>query len=246
MTSKATLGPPRLHRLQPLVANSLGADLAVRRRASARWPPIVGGSIVALERRREARGAQHAQAVLREALDRSRRPRGGSSRSRSFCPSNGSISAGASGSMAIALMVKSRRARSAVMSSTKTTASGRRPSEYVRFSAQRRHLVVHARATSTVTVPCSIPVGITRGKMRITCRVARRSRCPSRSRLLPSERSRTHPPTIQPRLPASRSRSQMPIASRSMRATRASRVGSRPTVYHALRRAAPAYLSPQG
>ena len=45
-------------------------------------------------------------------------------RSMSFRPSNGSTSAPFSGSAAIALIVKSRRARSAVMSFTKLTLSG--------------------------------------------------------------------------------------------------------------------------
>ena len=139
----------------------------------------------ALERRREARRAQHAQAVLGEALAR-RRPRRGAPRaSRSCCPSNGSIRCPSSGSMAMALKVKSRRARSAVMSSTNSTLSGPPPVAVRALAAQRRDLVVHARACTTVTVPCWIPVGITLRKNATTSsgpRVGARRPSPSRRR----------------------------------------------------------------
>src|SRR5450432_329712 len=80
--------------------------------------------------------------------------------------------------------------------------------------------------TSTLTVPCSIPVGMTRGKMRVTSSGLASVAMSQSLTVLPSRRSRTHPPTIQPRLPDSRNRSQMPMASRSMRVTRVSRLGA--------------------
>ena len=90
----------------------------------------------------EARGAEHAEAVLGEALA-SASPTARSTFARQICrPSNGSIEVAVRGSTAMALIVKSRRARSAVMSSTKCTASGRRPSVYVALAAQRGDLVV--------------------------------------------------------------------------------------------------------
>src|SRR6185295_9750188 len=88
----------------------------------------------------------------------------------------------------------------------------------------------------TVTVPCSMPVGTTRGKIRITS-CGRASVVTSQSlTLLPTRRSRTHPPTIHARFPASRSRAQSATASRSMRATSVGRSTSEltfPRVYHA-------------
>ena len=85
---------------------------------------------IELEGRAETRRAQHAEPVFENrstAFPTARIDL----RSMSFRPSEGVDERPVVGSAAMALMVKSRRARSAVMSSTKLTASGRRPSEYV-------------------------------------------------------------------------------------------------------------------
>ena len=56
----------RLHALQPFVADTLGAHLAIAREGRLDRPLRFGFEFH-LERRHEARGAQHAQAVLGEA-----------------------------------------------------------------------------------------------------------------------------------------------------------------------------------
>ena len=70
ITSNAREGVPRLHRLDPLVAHALGARPCGTCRASARMARLGRRVERELEGRHEARGAQHAQAVLREALQR--------------------------------------------------------------------------------------------------------------------------------------------------------------------------------
>jgi hypothetical protein len=85
----------------------------------------------------------------------------------SFCPPNGSITERSNGSTAIAFTVKSRRARSCSRSSTNSTESGRRPSEYAP-SPRRVVTSIGSFPTITVTVPWSMPVGIVRGKIFMT------------------------------------------------------------------------------
>jgi hypothetical protein len=115
-------------------------------------------------------------------------------RSMSFLPSNGSMMRPSSGSNAMALTVKSRRARSAVMSLTNSTVSGRRPSEY---APSPRNVVTSNGfpSMSTVTVPCWMPVGMTREKI-VRSSGGFASVVTSQSDAsLPTSRSRTHPPT---------------------------------------------------
>src|SRR5207245_2806969 len=78
-------------------------------------------------------------------------------------PENGSRSTPSMGSQAIAFTVKSRRARSPSMSPRNVTALGRRPS---RYGPSPRNVVTSTLCSpvTTVTVPCCIPVGTTRGK----------------------------------------------------------------------------------
>jgi hypothetical protein len=98
----------------------------------------------------------------------------------------------------MALTVKSRRSRSSSMDVTNSTWSGRRPSEY----PPSPRSVVTSKASLpiiTVTVPCSIPVGMVRRNRSRTCSgralVARSQSLTSR----PRSRSRMQPPTTQAR-----------------------------------------------
>ena len=75
-------------------------------------------------------------------------------------PSNGSIRPSSS-LYAIALIVKSRRLKSSVRSSTNVTLSGLRLSEYTPSIRNEVHSYCSPSMT-TVTVPCCNPVSITR------------------------------------------------------------------------------------
>ena len=80
-------------------------------------------------------------------------------RRKSACPPNGSHRP-RTGLHAIALMVKSRRARSHSMSSTNDTLSGRLPSEYAP-SVRKVVTSTGSPSSRTVTVPCFSPVSMT-------------------------------------------------------------------------------------
>ena len=68
----------------------------------------------------------------------------------------------------MALMVRSRRARSSVRLSIRRTWSGRRPSEYP-FSARKVVTSTGSSPKRTVTVPYCNPVGTTFGNRAVTC-----------------------------------------------------------------------------
>ena len=92
-----------------------------------------------------------------------------------------------------------------------------------------------ACSATTVTVPCSMPVGIARGKIaRSSLGRASVQMSQSFASWRPSSRSRTQPPTIHARLPFARRRSQRANTSAGTRSsgTRSS-VGPSPSAYHA-------------
>ena len=149
-----------------------------------------------LERRDEARGAEHAQAVLREALvrvaDRAEHA------AREIAAAVERVDElrvdGVDGDRVDREVAPREVGRDVVdeLDPVGPAPVGVRP-----LAAQRRDLVVAARRCTTVTVPCSIPVGMARGKIASSS-FGRASVATSQSAATrPSSRSRTQPPTIQ-------------------------------------------------
>src|SRR5438132_9409182 len=149
-------------------------------------------------------------------------------RRRSSAPEKGSRSTPAIGSQAMAFTVKSRRARSPSMSPRNVTALGRRPS---RYGPSPRNVVTSTLCSpvTTVTVPCCIPVGTTRGKSFTTCSGSASVATSKSWATFPSSRSRTAPPASQACLPAPRK-----ARSKAMTSAGTALASSTPVSYHAL------------
>ena len=120
MIAKPRLGGARAQRLVPLVADAFGADasIGVERGSNRRGRRRLE---LELERRDEARRAQHAQPVFGEALGRIAHRAQHAAAQIVEAAEGIDQRAPSRGSKAIALTVKSRRARSSSMIVTKST-----------------------------------------------------------------------------------------------------------------------------
>ena len=189
---------------QQLVAHALGRDRLDRRRCLANRRSVAG-SIVSPRRpaNRAARIRRRASSAKRSrGSPTARRTRA----SRSDWPPVGSTSvprpaSRSIGSHAIALIVKSRRARSSVNETPKRTSSGRRRSRYV--PSARYEVTSTVGSAPIVTVPkrfSQVAPGkrATTSSGRAAVAASHSPRCAS-----PRSRSRTAPPTIATSWPAS-------------------------------------------
>ena len=155
-----------------------------------------------LERRDEARRAQHAQPVLARSARAGRRRRAAGPAPRSPRPSNGSMSLPSSGvdRDGVDREVAPREiGRDVVDELDRSRAGARRCRRPRRAASSPRS---GAPSFTTVTVPCSMPVGMARGKI-VSSSFGRASVAdvPVGDASRPSRRSRTQPPTIHARLP---------------------------------------------
>ncbi len=162
-----------LHRLVELLLHALRRqppemrrarlDRATRRRRRSRTRTA---------RRSELRAARAADPRACARPDRPRRARSCASRSR--CPSNGSRISSSRGEYAMALIVKSRRARSSSSDAPNST-SACRPSVFTSRRKVVTSCIVPSRS-STPTVPNSMPTGIVRRAPNSSTHLGRRGR----------------------------------------------------------------------